>query len=98
LPATGFQESFFDVLQEGAVANLNPAKGRTLSAIDAKMSTLAQRRRVPPAGVYTPSDFLDFFGTNAKNRRGLSTRIPCSVSSSTPAARNFGPNTVTVFP
>ena len=37
------------------------------------------------------------FGTNARNRRGLSTRIPCSVLCVTPALRSLGPNTVTLI-
>ena len=35
------------------------------------------------------------FGTNARNRRGLSTRIFWIVSSGTPAYRSFGAKTVT---
>jgi hypothetical protein len=37
------------------------------------------------------------FGTNARNRRGLSYMIVCSTSSVAPAALSFGRNTVTVF-
>src|SRR2546422_8599425 len=33
-----------------------------------------------------------FFGTNDRNRRGLSTRILCSVASLTPAYLSFGTN------
>jgi len=38
------------------------------------------------------------FGTQARNRRGLSTMIVCSTSSLTPAAFSLGRNTVSVFP
>ena len=41
--------------------------------------------------------FRGRFGTNARNRRGLSTMIWCSTSSLAPAAFSFGRNTVTVF-
>jgi len=37
------------------------------------------------------------FGTNARNRRGLSTVIRCRTSSFAPAAFNLGRKTVSVF-
>jgi hypothetical protein len=43
-------------------------------------------------------DLRGFFGTNARNRRGLSTMIVCSTSSLAPAALTFGTNTVNVLP
>ena len=39
-----------------------------------------------------------FFGTKARNRRGLSTVMRRIVSSFTPASRSFGTKTVSVLP
>src|SRR2546421_11374463 len=65
----------------------------TSAAVVGHLRLCGCRRRV--AAVYFEG--LGFFGTKARNRLELLTRILCSVSSLTPALRNFGTQTVSAL-
>src|SRR5439155_2009042 len=80
-------------------APLVPAADARRAFVDEPLHSLAVEGlgRVDVALLHLGLAYVVFFGTNARKRRGLSTRILWIVASLTPASRSFGANTVKTF-
>ena len=82
----------------GALRRESIATDRVVTRADRVEDGRSGRRAlVAPVIVIIGYAFLGFFGTNARNRRGLSTVMPRSTSSVAPAAFSLGTNTVSVL-